>query len=315
MGISNEHVWLSLHKAFSSRLRVLRAIGEACEGDVTRLITMASDEFVKITGKSADSVKIALNNLSDATQECSRLEDENIKIISFKDRNYPSSLLDLTDFPPLIYAKGNLSLFEKGSIGICGSRGASEDGLRFAKRFGQIASDATVPVTSGYAKGVDTTAHLSALESHGQTIVTLAEGILQFRIKREFKSIHDFFDRTLVVSQFYPRHIWQISRAMERNKIICGLSRALVVVEAGEKGGTIAAGRESLRQGKPTLVVERKDPHKTAPGNQMLISEGAHPLNSTEALQNALTNVANKSALPNARKNVRISQQMRLPAI
>ena len=79
---------------------------------------------------------------------------------------------------------------------------------------------------------------------------------------------------------------------MARNKLICGLSETMVVVEAGVTGGTLAAGRECLKQGKHTLVVERSDPHTTAPGNVKLIEEGAFPLRSTEEIKAILGRIS-----------------------
>lgn len=292
MEIKKEQVWLALHKGLSSNLEVMRLIGSALDGDVSRLLSLNTYELENVAGKLANRVHAAISNLDSVEEVWLELQENEVQTISFTDRRYPPALLAIKGYPPLIYAKGNLSLLEEVSIGICGSRNATEDGLKFANGFGSFATQLDVAVTSGYAKGVDTAAHLSALNSGGNTIIVLAEGILKFRLKKEYQKIHDFFARSLVISQFYPDHIWQAFRAMERNKVICGVSKALLVVEAGEKGGTIAAGRECLKQGKSVLVVERSDPRKTAAGNQLLINEGGIPIQSTEELETAFTNIS-----------------------
>ena len=79
---------------------------------------------------------------------------------------------------------------------------------------------------------------------------------------------------------------------MTRNKVICGLSEVMVVIEAGKTGGTLAAGRECIEQKKPLLVIERTNPADNAPGNLMLIKEGGIPLRTTEELRYTLSNVS-----------------------
>ena len=293
MGITEKQVWLALHKQFSSKPEVLKKIGEVCE-NVGRLSDSIPEGVSTIDGgKYAADISYALEHLDDVQRDLDELERNEVYVIPFTDERYPEKLKEIARFPPLLYAMGNLSLLNKASIGICGSRGASELGLRFSRKFGHFAAEKNVVVASGYAKGIDTAAHLGVLKADGETVVVLAEGIKNFRIKRDFRTIDDFFCRTLVVSQFYPNHIWRAPRAMTRNKVICGLSEALIVVEAGEKGGTLEAGRECIRQGKCTLVVEDKaEPQNTAPGNRMLIKAGGRPLRSTEELKAILTDIS-----------------------
>jgi DNA processing protein len=293
MGITEKQVWLALHKQFSSKPEVLKKIGEVCE-NVGHLSNSIPECVSSIDGgKYAADILFALEHLDDAKGDLDELEQKEVHVIPFTDERYPRKLKDIALFPPLLYAMGNLSLLNKASIGICGSRGATELGLRFSQKFGNFAAEKDVVVISGFAKGIDTAAHLGVLEADGETVVVLAEGIRNFRIKKDFRAIDDFFSRTLVVSQFYPNHIWRVSRAMNRNKVICGLSEALIVVEAGERGGTIEAGRECIRQGKCTLVVEnRAEPRNTALGNRMLIEAGGRPLRSTEELKATLDDIA-----------------------
>ena len=125
--------------------------------------------------------------------------------------------------------------------------------------------------------------------------MVLAEGIAHFRRKRLFKDVGDFSQRTLVVSQFYPKQTWQVGAAMERNAVICGLSNAVAVIEAGPTGGTIATGRQCLAQGKPLWVIGESGLTPADSGSQVLIGEGGAELNGTRewifALYNALTNL------------------------
>ena len=112
-----------------------------------------------------------------------------------------------------------------------------------------------------------------ALDKPRRTVIVLAEGILHFRRKRVFGDLLDF-DRVVVVSQFAPAQRWNVGAAMTRNGVISGLGRAMVVVEAGETGGTLNAGLQALRMGRPVLALEFSS-QETPAGNRILIEKGA----------------------------------------
>ena len=132
-------------------------------------------------------------------------------------------------------------------------------------------------ITSGNAKGVDRATHREALESGGSTVIVLPEGMDNFRIAPELREVWDW-SRVLVVSQFDPSAIWRSYYAMDRNKTIMALSCAMIVVEAGEKGGTRAAGEDALRLKVPLFAVDYGFDESVAPGNRELIRRGAKPL-------------------------------------
>ena len=175
---------------------------------------------------------------------------------------------------PILRARGNLRLLEKPSVGFCGSRKASDKGLAVATELASLLARRGVVVTSGYAKGVDTQAHRAALAVGGATIISLPEGMDGFRIKRELADVWDD-DRTLVISQYPDNAIWRADRAMERNKVIVGMSAATIVIEAGATGGTLDAGMTALRQGIPLFVAAYSDRVETNEGNRILLSAGA----------------------------------------
>ncbi|GAA2881752.1 DNA processing protein [Aminobacter niigataensis] len=201
------------------------------------------------------------------------------KILHPEDELYPSAFSDIFghfDKPDIFYI-GNIDLLNRPSVGFCGSRNASDKGLEVAHDCASQFADNDVVVVSGYAKGVDTQAHRGALESSGSTIVVLPEGINHFRIKRELKEAWDW-QRTLVISYFAPDAAWRADRAMDRNKAIVGLSRATIVIEARETGGTFHAGITALQQGRFLVVAKYSDPNSSNIGNDKLISLGGIPL-------------------------------------
>lgn len=178
---------------------------------------------------------------------------------------------------PSLRARGNSSLLAMPSAGFCGSRKASEKGLAVAQELAALLAEHGVAVVSGYARGVDTQAHRAALEVGGTTIVSLPEGMASFRVKRELAGAWDE-ERTLVLSQYPDEAIWRADRAMERNKVIVGISDVAIVIEAGATGGTLDAGMTALKLGVPLFVATYSDSHEMNEGNRLLLSAGAMTL-------------------------------------
>ncbi|MGC1214466.1 MAG: DNA-processing protein DprA [Micromonospora sp.] len=204
------------------------------------------------------------------------MADKDIGVLLFGDDRYPTNLGGLASSSPVMFYWGNLGLLTAPSLGMCGSRKASDLGLKAAAACGEEVQQQGVVVVSGYAKGVDTETHLAALRNGGSTIIVLAEGFDHFRIKRSIPREIFKKEKVLVLSQFAPRQPWSAGGAMTRNKLIYGLSLALVVVEAGEKGGTLAAGSGALAQGKPVFVLDFNG--STPAGNRILLEKGGVPV-------------------------------------
>lgn len=199
-------------------------------------------------------------------------------VLHLDDSLYPVSLKQILGkhAPTALYYKGNLALLMKQGVGFCGSRNASDKGLDTAKDCAEQVADESLVVISGNASGVDLVAHRTALEKGGSTILVLPEGMNHFRIKKELRDMWDW-PRVLVITQFKPTEIWQAYRAMTRNQVIIGLSKAMIVIEAQEKGGTIEAGKSALKLKVPLFVAEYQDMTHT-PGNVRLLEMGAATL-------------------------------------
>ena len=279
MAVDERVLWIALHRAFSGRPRVLARLVERCNLDIGRLGRLAEDEIEELQG-DALTVKAALSNLAEAADRLRELEEQGIEVVPFTDRRYPKKLAATAADAPVLYVKGELRALDLPAIGIAGSRNASNEALGSALRFGSLAAEMNRVVVTGIAKGVDAAAHRGALMRHGTTVAVLAEGILRFRRN----GVAD-----AVVSQFYPGHPWQVSRAMARNQVVCGLSDALIVVEAGNKGGTLDAGNKCRKQGKQLLVFEASGHERQAPGNKILVKKGGIPFRSDSELRDRLS--------------------------
>lgn len=195
-------------------------------------------------------------------------------VLCSENGSYPQSLKEILGkkSPATLNFIGNTSLLEKAGVGFCGSRNASDKGLETARDCAEQIAGGGFNVISGYAPGVDMAAHHTALAVGGTTIIVLPEGIEHFRVKKALHGVWDW-SKVLVLSHCKPHEIWQAYHAMNRNQIIIALSKAMIVIEAQEKGGTIEAGKSALKLRMPLFVAEYGDMDRT-PGNDLLLQHG-----------------------------------------
>lgn len=210
------------------------------------------------------------------------------------DQSYPAMLKSLLKLntPPVLSMIGNVRLLTNRKVGFSGSRKVSGKGLAVTRDcVEQLSREKNVSIVSGYAQGVDKEAHYTALQTGGSTIIVLPYGISSFYVRQELKDVWDW-NRVLVISEYLPKDKWSVSRAMNRNNTIIGLSDAMVVVEAGLKGGSLDAGLRSLEDKKPLFVPIYSDYPESALGNRMLLEKGAKGIG-----RNRQSNRANVMAL------------------
>ena len=207
------------------------------------------------------------------------LDDYEIRLLVKRNPDFPTSLIrnDASNCPPVLFARGRISIASQPGVAFCGSRRASAKGLDITRRCAEHLATAGFNIISGFADGVDLTAHAAALNAGGVTTLILAEGILRFKPKPE---IADFLDGSdiLILSQFPPRMPWTAGNAMQRNAVILGLAEVVLIIESGTDGGTFAAGEAALADNRPLFVVDYDDPPPSASGNRTLIARGARPL-------------------------------------
>jgi DNA processing protein len=217
-----------------------------------------------------------------------QLLSRRVDVTFLGDENYPARLSELPKPPPILFTWGNRDLLHARGVGMCGSRHASQRGIEAARLCGLEVARHNLAVISGYAKGVDTETHLSALVSGGRTVIVLAEGMFGFRRKQVFSQVEFTEDRVLVISQFAPHQHWNVGAAMTRNGIIAGLGSALVVIEAGETGGTVNAGIQAIEMHRPVLALQFTS-QDTPAGNELLFRKGAVPIGSPQHLGRVLS--------------------------
>lgn len=211
------------------------------------------------------------------TVEGLKIKSHDVRFNTVLDQSYPVNLKSLLKLntPPVLSMIGNINLLSNRTVGFSGSRKVSEKGVAITKDcVEQLAQEKDISIVSGYAQGVDKEAHYTALASGGSTIIILPNGISSFYVRQELKDVWDW-DRVLVISEYLPKDKWSVSRAMNRNNTIIGLSDSMVVVEAGLTGGSMDAGLRTLEDHKPLFVPIYSNYPESALGNKVLIEKGA----------------------------------------
>lgn len=251
----------------------LADIFEMSESDLTDLYpTMKPDVATQLVNSEIDNAKKTLE----------QLQNKEFNLVTVFDEQYPPQYAPFAgSIPPLLYVYGDTQLLQKAGIGFGGSRNVSDDGLYATDKLAHYAvAELTHTVISGHAKGVDITAHQSALANDGDTILVLPEGALTFRLK---KTLRDYWakakDRFVIITQFAPNEPWHVRNAMARNVTTICLSKAFCVIESGdEKGGTWQAGNIALNKKIPLYVIDYPNPPESASGNKKLITKGGIPI-------------------------------------
>ncbi len=227
-----------------------------------------------------------------------KLKSEGIIIIGLDDDRYPKSVLEymLENAPPILYCKGYLPLLNKKGVSIVGARDVSDFGIMITKSIAKSLAEHGINVTSGYAKGVDTSAHLGALEANGTTTMILSFGVNHISIKRDMKDLN-WEKNSLFVTQFEPYEKFSGQNAMARNKLVCAMSEAIVVIASGPErdsegkmSGTFDAGKSALKMGIPVFVLSPQVLVPAPKGNIDLIKLGGIEFSNGSDIINFLEN-------------------------
>ena len=204
--------------------------------------------------------------------------------------DYPSSLTDLSDAPPLLWAIGDVSLLQKPMIALVGARNASSLGTRMAKKLAADLGDAGFVVVSGLARGVDTAAHIAALPTG--TIAVQAGGVEVIYPVENSTLAQDIAKSGLRLSEMPMGVQPQARHFPARNRIISGLSRATVVVEAAAKSGSLITARNALDQSRDVLAIPGHPFDARTAGCNMLIRDGATLVRNADDVIEAIGQIA-----------------------
>jgi DNA processing protein len=203
-------------------------------------------------------------------------------VVTLADQMYPRALLEIPDPPPLLYAHGRVELLQQPSIAVVGSRNASPQGETNAEQFSRALSNAGLTIVSGLALGIDAAAHRGGLAGPSSTIGVLGTGIdivypsrnaeLAVEISRQGLLVSEFPLGTPAAAQNFPR----------RNRLISGLGRGCLVVEAALASGSLITARAAADQGRDVFAIPGSIHSPLSKGCHALIKAGAKLVESAD---------------------------------
>ena len=204
-----------------------------------------------------------------------------IKTINYNDKAYPALLKDIYGAPKVLYVIGDAEILNNTGIAIVGCRDNTKYGELIAKNLGYNLAKSDVNVISGLAKGIDSFAHIGSIYSKGKTIAVLGNGI-DWVYPKENQKIADKIIEFggCIVSEYAPGTSAERMNFPARNRIISGLSRGVVIVEAKEKSGSLITADFALEQGKEVFAVPGPITSKKSFGTNEIIKNGAIPVTS-----------------------------------
>lgn len=248
-----------------------------------------NSDMEKLTGLLGPKTAQYLKNWKDIKwdEEIKKAEQMGIRIVTFEDSEYPSALRNISDPPPVLYIKGKIPQ-NQISIAIVGTRNPSFYGVSMAEKFASQLSLYGVCVISGMARGIDSIAHKAALKQKGSTIAVLGSGLAHIYPPENSKLAEEISQTGAVISEFPLDTIPEKFNFPRRNRIISGLSDAVIVIEAGPRSGALITAHLAADQGKDVFVLPSDANRITGKGNNQLIKEGATLVESVDEIINAM---------------------------
>jgi DNA processing protein len=252
-------------------------------GSPESALRASTAELARVRGVSAAAAEAigSCDYRKEAERECTEVARHGVRIVTFLDSEYPKALLEIPDYPPFLYVKGSLS-GDETAIAMVGSRRASSYGIASTERIARDLAAAGVAVVSGMARGIDTAAHRGALKGGGRTVGVLGCGVDVVYPPENRPLFREMEEKGAIVSEFPMGTAPLAENFPRRNRIISGLSRGVVVVEAAAGSGSLITVQYALEQGRDVFAVPGNINSGASRGTNKLIKEGAKLVDSIE---------------------------------
>jgi len=208
--------------------------------------------------------------------------DASHHVITVADAAFPAALLETADPPLLLYAQGRLDLLDKPALAIVGSRNPSAQGIDNARAFAEHLSRAGIAVVSGMALGIDAAAHEGGLAGSGSTIAVVGTGLDRIYPPRNRSLAHRIAEQGLLLSEFDLGMPPLAENFPQRNRVIAGLSRGTLVVEAALPSGSLITARQAIEAGREVFAIPGSIHSPQSRGCHALIKQGAKLVDSAD---------------------------------
>ena len=216
-------------------------------------------------------------------------------LLTLADANYPRSLLEIPDPPSILYIRGNPGLLRNRGLAIVGSRNATPQGLQTAETFARTLAAGGLGIVSGLALGIDAAAHRGALAAKGATIAVIGTGADRVYPARNKELAMAIAEHGTIVSEFPLGTAAIAANFPRRNRIISGLVRGVLVVEAALESGSLITARLAAEQGREVFAIPGSIHSPVARGCHRLIKQGAKLV---ETAQDILEELGSHSESP-----------------
>lgn len=270
--------WIWLQRAFGAGKRAERILEHF--GDPETLYEAGRKEW-RLSGILSEKEMESLTRFSpsqsyDILQNCRK---NGWRIVPFDDEAYPPLLREICGYPLVLYVWGDVSVLQaKVCIGMVGTRDASDYGIQVAEALSFSLAQAGAVIVSGGALGIDKASHRGAVMAGGRTVAVLGCGLGHPYLAENEKMRRVIAQNGAVISEYEPfspptKHTFPI-----RNRLISGMSLGTVVIEAGEKSGSLITARLALEQGRDVFAVPGDITSSNFFGTNSLIRDGARPV-------------------------------------
>lgn len=239
------------------------------------IFTAGRSALSDVVGDRPTRLLLETDNRAAVERALSWADKDDQHLVCLADPEYPQSLLQIPDPPTLLYVRGRLGQLNQASLAMVGSRNPTPQGVQNAERFAAALAGAGLIITSGLALGVDAAAHRGALSVSGNTIAFMGTGIDRIYPAANLKLASEVVQRGSIVSE-YPLGTPPIAANFpRRNRLISGLSRGVLVVEATTESGSLITARLAAEQGREVFAIPGSIHSPQSRGCHRLIKQGA----------------------------------------
>jgi len=219
-------------------------------------------------------------------------------LVAWDDPDYPQALLEIGDPPPALFAQGRRELLARPAFAIVGSRNATAQGCADAEAFAAALSAAGFAIVSGLAQGIDAAAHRGGLRHAGGSIAVIGTGPDRVYPAANRDLAHDLAERGLVLSEFAPGTPPMKQNFPQRNRLVSGLARGVLVVEATLSSGSLITARLAGDQGREVFALPGSIHSPFSKGGHRLIREGAKLVETAQDILDELGVSASAATAP-----------------
>jgi DNA processing protein len=213
----------------------------------------------RMSPEKAKEIFESQEKFAEIEEHISFLEEQGIGIKTILDEDFPQSLKEIDDPPPLLYFKGEFPLSNITFVAVVGTHHATYEGIKDATEIGKKLAEKNGVVVSGLARGIDTGAHLGALAKEGKTYAVLGSGLNNIYPRENLNLSVEISKSGTLLTEYPLNARVNVGQLMARNRIVVGLSQAVIVVETEDNtSGTMDAAKKAIDQGKSLFAVMRE---------------------------------------------------------